>query len=754
MIRLTLRTLLAYLDEVSDLTVTQREELRQQIEASDFARELVQRLRDASHRVRLPAPSVLGTGAADDPNTVAEYLENALPPESVAEFERICLESDTMLAEVSACHHVLKQMLDDPAKVSPADRERIEDRVRRAIAAGPATAAGDGRLRIEPAHPETATAVANGTLAPAGVVREQPPAEVPDYLRPSWGDRLPLIVGAVAATVLGGLAVVFLTPAPEIAKQEGLSQPGIVDVPTPPQPAGNDDSSDPGEGEANLSGTQEQTDIDNATAITAPEPAPKEQPPQVDEAEDTPSASDVPDPISQPETNPQPENPPQSEPTPGPIVPPVELGQPKPVTDIAPVERDPVERDPVARAESSNKPEPLKKIGDFLGPETSVAVVRDKNGSWLRLTADAALVPGSVVECLPSYRARFKLANGVMLKLIDDTRVAFDQGREDARLPRVGVEYGRLVFDGNGEKSAVVELDVAGIIGRVELAPNARLAVEVLRPYTPGFDVLAASPTASISAWAPQSGVVWTTPLTTVRADRPRSWKFTASGDLDQLTDASTDPGWIEPVGQSISVERASRDLESLMPQQRPLRVELARIAINEDYLPEVRRLGAVAALSLGQVDEIVAMLDEDNSNEVVIGEIVTHLRDAASRSPELASAIRRALVDKHGERRADDVVSLLRGYSPQQVGLTQDEREVGAVDQLLTWLEDDTSTAPAAVLRLAALNLHELIEIDQSDRLDPYRETSKKLRTRAKNLKNRLGKGRLNFVGDDPDAP
>ena len=49
--RLTLRTLLAYLDDVLD--PADKEELAQKIESSDFAKDLVHQTRDSVRRLRL-----------------------------------------------------------------------------------------------------------------------------------------------------------------------------------------------------------------------------------------------------------------------------------------------------------------------------------------------------------------------------------------------------------------------------------------------------------------------------------------------------------------------------------------------------------------------------------------------------------------------------------------------------------------------------------------------------------------------------
>src|SRR5262245_54229361 len=122
--RLTLRTLLAYLDDT--LEPAAAKEIGQKLAESPMAQELVSRIKEVTRRRRVTAPAVVGDDV--DPNAVAEYLNDLLPPDAVSELEKHCLESDVHLAEVAACHQILT-LIGHPAGVSNAMRARMYELV-------------------------------------------------------------------------------------------------------------------------------------------------------------------------------------------------------------------------------------------------------------------------------------------------------------------------------------------------------------------------------------------------------------------------------------------------------------------------------------------------------------------------------------------------------------------------------------------------------------------------------------------------
>lgn len=121
--RLTLRTLLAYMDNM--LEPADAEALRAKIEESEFAKILMARIEAAIRQPRLTSLPIDEKGLGLDANSIAQYLDNTLSPELVPELEQFLLQSDMQLAEVAACHQVLATILDIEPIVSPELKHRV-----------------------------------------------------------------------------------------------------------------------------------------------------------------------------------------------------------------------------------------------------------------------------------------------------------------------------------------------------------------------------------------------------------------------------------------------------------------------------------------------------------------------------------------------------------------------------------------------------------------------------------------------------
>jgi hypothetical protein len=223
--RLTLRTLLAYLDD--RLEPADAKAIGAKIAESPVAPAMIDRIREVLRRRRVAAPQISGPGSGPDPNLVAEYLDLTLPPEHVAEIERICLESDIHLAEVAATHQVLTLVLGEAVDIPPTMRERMY--ALGVEAAAPAEGNGHGRERLQTtAASERAAVVASlpVSVQGAGPFEGRLPAEL--RRRPLWQRLLPI---AVPLVLIGWLYLVLpdffggiTTPdrdAPAVAQAEG-----------------------------------------------------------------------------------------------------------------------------------------------------------------------------------------------------------------------------------------------------------------------------------------------------------------------------------------------------------------------------------------------------------------------------------------------------------------------------------------------------------------------------------------------------
>ncbi|HET6328952.1 MAG TPA: hypothetical protein VFG04_29985 [Planctomycetaceae bacterium] len=197
--RLTLRTLLAYLDDI--LEPSQTKEIGSKITESKFASDLVERIRDVMRRRRLSAPEVEQADGSLDANVMAAYLDNTLAPDKVTDVEKVCLESDVHLAEAAASHQILTMVLGEPVEIAPESRRRMYGLV--------SQGSGDNHAVLAANQPAAASADRDELDDMPTPVQAQERTEkidslLPDYLRPR-----PFWKRALVVSVPVALALVF-----------------------------------------------------------------------------------------------------------------------------------------------------------------------------------------------------------------------------------------------------------------------------------------------------------------------------------------------------------------------------------------------------------------------------------------------------------------------------------------------------------------------------------------------------------------
>jgi hypothetical protein len=675
--RLTLRTLLAYLDDV--LEPAEAQQLGEKIQESEFATKLVHRIRDCMRMDKLGAPRLSGRAAGLDANTVSEYLDNTLSAERVVDFEKYCLESDVHLAETACCHQILALVLGEPANVDPDARGRIynllaeHDAILRAghdatLRAGhDATlraghdARGPGALAARSPSPEQTSpdkpsaASLNGSkgrsaelVQPAGKLadaRLSRKAEVPDYLRTvsggasAWWKVLAVVLVAVLL-----VCVVMMASGPlwhgslNIQKSERAGS-SIADV---EKPLSVEKAKDDAKAATADSGDPIKV-VDKDTS--ANKPAVKVEPREVNK----PNNARVEVPFDPAKLLPE-------------LLPPPKESPENPL-----------------RSDAPPPPEP-SKVAVLTSMESVLFRLDRKAGHWSRVPSLGALSPGDLLLCPPACKNALGLQGDLNVHLMGDTRLELLRSAPD-QPPTLGVYYGRLLLMPNADPKSPLLLQAGDRPARVTFAKAGdALAVEVRLVRQPGTN-----PETTLSRYVVDlvalgnGSVVWeeaqAKPLSI--AAPGRHTLGLAAGEPQP----EGRPEWIER-GEQLSSSEALA-VKTLDDQLRGnaaknLDEELAvEWAAYRQW--EVRNMAHRWLISLDRFDAAVTALGNKERRESW-PKIVEHLRLAVARDPKTAAAVRGAFEAARGDKAAG-LYRMLWGYSEENL-------KAGDAKQLVDYLD------------------------------------------------------------------
>lgn len=224
MMRLTLRTLLAYLDDT--LGAADSRLMGQKVAENPTAQELVDRIKKLVRRRSISAPPFASDGGPNDPTIMAGYLSDTLHGDKVAQFEQACLDSDVLLAEVAACHQILTIVLSQPVRVPPSARRRMYALVK-------------GRESIPNRPPNPAIAPVGGVLAEETFEVDTDEADsalllgMSAYSRTdTWGRRAAKIAATLVLAACAMVAVWLALPPLRSTVHRQETEFALVRVPT------------------------------------------------------------------------------------------------------------------------------------------------------------------------------------------------------------------------------------------------------------------------------------------------------------------------------------------------------------------------------------------------------------------------------------------------------------------------------------------------------------------------------------------
>ncbi|HUG69914.1 MAG TPA: hypothetical protein VMM76_19335 [Pirellulaceae bacterium] len=683
--RLTLRTMLAYLDDVLD--PADARELEHKIEESSFASGLVHRVRDSIRRLRLGAPKLDGRGLGLDPNTVADYLDSTLAPERVPEFEKVCLESDVHLAEVASCHQILTLVLGEPAQVDAALRERVY-RIGHADNRRPkaaANASGNGAaLAATRSGADASSAGASTAVSP---VKSQRPSQ--------------LSIKSLAITVLLCFVVAMIAlQAVGVDKLRGLiglSSPRKIGLSSPREAAERPLPAEPeaGEPEITIPSDAEQSSLGSRESDRLPPP---------DETASSEISTDAAFPVPAGESlvdlRPVPASEIESTVSAGPEVmtDPVESAVASPAVEVNEVPPHGEVASPVegaagqiaakgtvsaGAAEVAVDPaaEPARQIsvGRYINEEQVLARFDTAAGDWFRMEPHAPLLTGQRIISLPTYRPQLLLSPNIKVTLAGESHLQFGQSKEEAA-PLLKIESGRAIIAPLGEPEAAIYVETAGRSGSVLFASaDSVMAVDVMKYLPPGQRPELEPATPIIQLFALSGQLAW-------REVGQEEFVVSAGQVLTMegegapaLFESSELPAWV--AGNDLAdIDRvASTELREDLATDRPLSLSL--LERTEHRRVEVRSLARRSLCSLDMFDAAINALDGPGFRSYWFAQFDA-IRGAMGRNSESAIKLQRSLEKLTGDD-AGLMYELFCGFNADQLA-------AGGAKQLVDALEHE----------------------------------------------------------------
>jgi hypothetical protein len=659
--RLTLRTLLAHLDGVP-LETGESGDLNKKIEESDFVRNLVQRIRTSISRPRLPAPKIDGQGLGHDPNTVAAYLDNTLPQDRMPDLEKICLESDVLLAEVAASHQILTLVLQNPVKAAP----HLRDRIYRIGDLGKTVA------------PEAAAAKSAAAVQPAAAAPAEKPEprkrEIPEYLREtrSLGWK-PLLLTVLAGFLLAAVVLRAMGPFDDpnhpvlgffaggpgegdaVVQGNGNGDSPPQPVPTPAPNVQSADAKQDESGSENVSDQTVQPDTADKTPATVI--------PQTPEKTEQPESSGV---TASPATDSGAATPAASETagkTPAASAAPVDLASTSPTTD-SPIPA-PILADAPATAPADEGAAKAADLGRYISENEVLARYDYANNVWMRLAPNASLGFGEHLLAIPAYRPKLVLASGFQVTLGGGTLIEL-RSAEEPSMASIALEYGRIVVVPVGPAAGRVRLDCWGRQGEVTFAgPESIMAVQLRRYRAPGIDPEAGYAHRMVEIYAVRGNLVWNEPEhpeQSIQAGEALAFLDDARGGL---VPTEIVPTWVENKDVDRTDELAAQDVHAAVGYELPLSRSLSELI--EHRKVEVK---ALAARSLAYLDFFDALVDalNDETQKSYWDDHFNELQRALARDPQTAQDVRIAFEKIRGRPAAAEIYRLLWSYSPEDL--------------------------------------------------------------------------------------
>jgi hypothetical protein len=674
--RLTLRSLLAYLDDALK-DPTARAEIASKLTENPSVQQFAERIHEVTHRARLGTPKLHGKGLGADANSVAEYLDHTMQHEQVQEFEKVALDSDIQLAEVASCHQILALVLGQPAEVDPNLRRKMYDIVHQAhtTVAGP--------------HPTPAAAPVKATVATESLPKKSLVAatvtsnesehetEVPEYLRAGANDGklLPRWAWwAVAAALLFGIMRI-------IGPFDGSHPIAKMFAPGTDQTIAKNTS------------TNQPNPNENKAVIPQPT-TPAVEPPIANKVSPTIPGPNDPANTTGPNLNPPKTDVPAINPT-TPVTPMVPLVEPMPpvaVTPPAPPQPEAgiarVEPMPMTPAPAMKPPVIVKGVIGRMSQDSGQVLLSLKNQTdqgWQKLSALETVESTDRLLSLHPFRPSITLKNGMTLMLIGETQLELF-ATEQADQVRLRLHFGRVVLINAGKANTSLLVE-AGVNSQDQLTlvdPDSSAAIEVTRQLAPGSNPETSTAQVMVRLYAAQGRLNWSHTPPTVDKELKAPEQIALFGEPGLVETNGTPkplPTWISRADATGVDSSGGNSLNLLLSQSKQSVVLSMKEIASTNRRSEVRYLALRGLALLDEFEPFMSSLG-DLDQKAFWNREIECLQSALTRGPETAALVRETFT----KQRPDYGGKLYRYLW----GVTREDLAAGLADELLDGMEAD----------------------------------------------------------------
>lgn len=661
--RLTLRTLLAYLDGL--LESQQSDELAAKIKDSEFATDLVYRTLSASRNAAVTSPKLDGRGVGADPNSVAQYLDNTLEESRIHEFERICLDSDMYLAEVKGCHSVLTVVLEKVADVNPELRDRIiglQDQV-----TSGASPAGTAPTVDQPDAVQSEASEPTSTVESSVNVLMEDPKSHEDI------QRREKLVRPKADKATSYMESVESSTTWKLLKSFSLVVIIVLCVIRFNGPINHENAligslfKESGDGAVmvamNEDEEQKQSDTHQVGDVTVKLDENGQAVSVINSSDEVESVDELQQLREQIAANKviEDEAPMEDE----------ELKVPNDLGELQLASEEYAIGSAVEGTESVEAPLPERvQVGEFLADEQITLVKPQDENKWTRLVTASPLFSGDRLICVAGFNTEFLFNENIHVRIVSSGEVELVASDTEG-LPQMVVHSGKVVISNQSQQQLAIGLSLAGRTGLLELPETgSEVFIDTQRYFEPGLRINQKDIVPVVKMYGRKKGR-WVDAIEGSEAPAaPASGYgfYTLIGTQPtRYKIANRLPEWVGPDWMPHADKRVGETLGEVFAMQAGPLAEILYTQYETHRLLEVRGTMPTVLLQTGDPTAMVEALGNSEFRSRW-EEYVETLSEVVLTGKDETGNLVRALKSQYGDDDAELMIRMLRGYTAIQI--------------------------------------------------------------------------------------